>query len=360
MLRKGSQLLMKRVLYLDLLSPLGHINLNVSLIEMMSQLASIDVCCKEDYLSDKINKYTKRRYNIPSGYYTHSSKSDYRLKNIWIIMWVLRNVPLLSYDIVFVSSYETISFSIAWPTIPSTRTIVLHHNNLDELASKVKRFFFSRLVRKVEHMVLEEHMKDYLMKQVVPHKSVWLVHHPMPSGCPASYPSVPLISVTKDKGLAFAPSSSNDEHFVEHLVELRRTGRFLERSSTRLVVKSKRVQFRDDRLIVVPGYLPSSEYTRLFQSAKIIILPYQQSFQHRTSGVLIECLYYGKPFLGTDIPLIRNYIARYPGIGAIFRDAYHLDYLLSQIGDVPEHDFSEARHDHSNDIILRELTAMLY
>ena len=156
------------ILYIDLLSPRGHLFLNKSFLNIFASFSNkLDLSCREGYIGyNDIPKKIERIYSIPIQYYKINSKFDYRIKNVKKIKWVLKNINIDIYDLIFISSYETISFSLAWPRNIKPRVIVVDHNNLDELNDKIKCAFFKFIPKYVEHVVFEDYMRNYLLKEI--------------------------------------------------------------------------------------------------------------------------------------------------------------------------------------------------
>ena len=138
--KKGS---LPRILYIDLLSPSGHKNLNTIFIRVLGEIGNLDVVLKEGYIDlDNIRDSVRWLYEIPSRYFEGTTKYKARKMGIRRIKWLLRVVDIDSYDLVFIAGYETLSFACAWPSKANVRVTVLNHNNLDELTNRFKRFFF--------------------------------------------------------------------------------------------------------------------------------------------------------------------------------------------------------------------------
>ncbi|GEM_PF-855270 len=361
-----------KVLYLDLLSPPGHKNLNKILVRLLKDLALVDVSWEEGYIEDRSLLSTAGSfYPIPKIYYNFNSKIDYRIKNYNKIKWVLKNISIASYDVVFISSYETISFALAWPKNLSninTRVFILNHNNPDELGSSLKRKFFKRIPKYVEHIVFEEYMKDYLLNDIKISNRVWVIHHPIDLSKVHDSTYLHKNDDLESKGgkLIFAPSGSNDEDFIARLVDLQRNEKFLDDTQFVLLIKSKQTNYKDSHLIVTKKYFSYQEYISYLDKAYLILLPYPQSFRYRISGVLFDAFAFKKKIIATSIPLFRYFVEKYPFTGKVFNDVQEFKEIVYFYDKQVENgtfennvSFEEVWNTYSVDSVREEVRRML-
>jgi hypothetical protein len=362
-----------RILYLDLLSPYGHISLNIILLRILEKFASVDVAWKQSYAeNDSLSKIVRTFYLIPLDYYQFGSKIDYRIKNIKIIKWILKNIDINKYDLIFISSYETISFSLAWPKKLHPRVVILNHNNLDELVDKRKFFFFKHIPKYVEHIVFEEYMKEYLLKEVKISNKVWVVNHPIDLSKVDNYKKiVDKSKICKEDKIIFAPSGSNDENFIAQLVNLQKGKNLLSQFPFKLIVKSKEVQYQDNHLVVTKKYFDYEEYISYFGNSLLILLPYPKDFHYRISGALFDCFAFKKRFISSSVPIFKYYINKYPEIGETFDSINEFQEILFRISKEPmnysfpeisfyvNNSFAIIQNDYSNEQIEKELQVMI-
>lgn len=365
-----------KILYLDLLSPMGHKGLNKIFVKLLRKFASIDVSWKEGYIEDISALDSIRNfYPIPEIYYNFSSKIEYRTKNYSKIKWIFRNIDISSYDLIFISSYETISFSLAWPRNIESRVLILNHNNLDELDNPFKRTFFKRIPKYIEHIVFEEYMKEYMIENIGVLNKVWVVHHPIDFDKIKDFQRLSNSRIPKfnfsDNILIFAPSTSNDENFISKLINLQREQRFLSSTRFKLLVKSKQSEYQDDFLIVVKKYFTYEEYLLYLNGAFLILLPYPKSFKYRISGVLFDCFAFQKRFISSSVPIFEYYINKYPEIGETFNSINNFqeilfriskgltNYSFTEVNFYANNSFAIIRNDYSNEQIEKELQAVI-
>jgi len=362
-----------RILYLDLLSPYGHINLNITLVNILSNFTSVDVAWKQDYIEiDSLPKTVMKYYFIPVDYYQYNSKIDYRIKNIKIIKWILKNIYIKKYDLIFISSYETISFSLVWPKKLYSRVVILNHNNLDELVDKRKLFFFKHIPKYIEHIVFEEYMKEYLLKEVKISNNVWIINHPIGSlEVDDNKNNVDGNKTREKRRIIFAPSGSNDENFISELIDLQKGKNLLSQFPFTLIVKSKKLQYKDDCLIITQKYFDKEKYKWYFKNSFLILLPYPKDFHYRISSVLFDCFAFKKRFISTSVPIFEYYINKYPGIGETFDNIDEFQEILSRISKEPmgyffpetgfygSNCFDVIQKDYSNEHIEKELRAIV-
>jgi len=322
-----------KVLYLDLLSSVGHKNLNKIFVELLKELASLDVSWKEGYIEDEAFLNTARNfYPVPKIYYNFNSKVDYRIKNIKKIKWVFKNIDIGSYDLIFISSYETISFALAWPRAMRARVLILNHNNLDELKDFLKKFFFKKIPKYVEHIVFEEYMKEHIVENIRISNKIWVIHHPIAVDKVQDYQQLSKSKISKgaflNSLLIFAPSTSNDENFISQLINLQKEEGFLNSTAFRLLMKSKQSEYQDDHLIVTKKYFTYKEYLTYLGNASLLLLPYPKDFKYRISGVLFDAFAFKKKIIASSIPIFNYFVGKYPFVGKIFNNIQEFKEII--------------------------------
>ncbi len=323
-----------RILYVDLLSPAGHKNLNTTLIRIFAEMGNLDVALREGYidLSD-IKNSVHWFYEIPSQYFNSSTKYMTRKMSVSRIKWLLQRVDINSYDLIFIAGYETLSFAYAWPAKANVRVAILNHNNLDELTNWVKRFFFKRIPKYIEHVVFEDYMKEYLLKKIGISNKVWVINHPVAFDKVTDYTKMFGLSkpAKKELRLIFAPSNSNDEKFVTNLIDWQKKEKFLDNTFFSLVVKSKAQEYRDDRLLVVSSQFSYEDYLRYMAEASYVLLPYSKRFSYRVSGVFFDAMAFRKKVIASSTKFFRNFAKRYPCVSFIFENFAEFKQLVLKL-----------------------------
>lgn len=314
-----------KILYLDILSPIGHKDINKIFIRLLREFTPTDVSWRKGYIRDgSFLNTVKNFYPIPEIYYKFSSKMDYRVKNYNKIKWIIKNINVDSYDLIFISSYETISFALAWPKKTKSRVIILNHNNLDELKVLLKKFFFKRIPDYVEHIVFEEYMKKYIVEEIKVPNRIWVIHYPIDFCKVHDYQQLLIEELPKNsknnEKIIFAPSGSNDENFILKLINTQKKEKFLNNTVFNLLIKSRQSEYRDDHLIVTKKYFAYKEYLMYLGNASLLLLPYPKDFRYRVSGVLFDAFAFKKSVIASSIPLFQYFVNKYPFIGKLFYD----------------------------------------
>lgn len=307
----------KKILVVDLLCPRGHVIFDLGIIDALSRDFAVHVAVGNGYLGQERVNGASVVYQAPSWLFSHSSKVGVRVKQICVALYWATRLDLDSYDGILVLSYETISFS--WVTGLFGRRVPLYafdHYNLDDFAARVKQWSFRKLSRRVHHLVLEPYMVDVVHRFGGPTAHVSVVPHPMRDVPPAM-----IRGIKGDKSdirlRCVAPSGSNDESFVEWMIQEEVASEVLQQHSVSLVLHSSKVSFDDGWLRVYRYQLKEDEYESLIYGADLVVLPYPQTFENRVSGVLLEALACGKYWIGTGVPMFRSYASRYPMLGQV-------------------------------------------
>lgn len=307
---------MTKVLALDLLCAEGHVTFDSGIIDALGQCAIVHVAVVKEYFGKETPRGASVVYEAPPWLFAPArTRFGFRAKQLLVALyWALR-LHLDSYDAILVLSYETISFSVATAFLGRrTALLAFDHNNLDGLTSRVKLWFFKQLSRRVHHLVFEPYMVDAIHKSEGPAIRVSVVPLPI-----RYFSAAGTEDVMDDSGNArlscVGPSGSNDESFVEWIIHEEASTGTLRQHDVSLVLHSKNESFDDGWLHVYGSHLNDDAYESLLYGADLVVLPYPRTFDNRVSGVLLEALACRRHWIGTDIPMFRNYASMYPILG---------------------------------------------
>lgn len=281
---------MLRVLYVDALCPSGHRVFNSLTISALKDLkAELKLVGHERCLPDKINI----AYRIPKRYLAKRkagsfSKFSYRIREYQKLQWLLKVIEKEHPDLVILSSYETISLSMVSSSL-KIPVLAFNHNNIDELGSRVKRYFYRRIGGSVTQVVFENYMADYLKNNIKVRSEVIVLPHIVESNERSEFQAeLP----TPDSMLLFAPSSSNDFSLIEDLLmredEIRSNG-------IKLVAKFKEDVSQDS--IILRKRFSDKEYDSFLRSCSAVFVPLPRSFNYRISNVVNEAIANGKKII---------------------------------------------------------------
>lgn len=300
-----------KILYVDPLSPAGHINFNRIYINALSKIFnSIDFAFKKGYEVKLSISDDSKVYSIPEKYYAISkNKILNRIRYIQIFRYLKKYCRIDDYDYVIFSSYEEISLYLSFINRP---LILINHNNISGLHDNIKLFFFKKLAKKNINIVFENYMKNYLLSLGI--NNVYTIHH----GLPKSYDKK-LINNTKliedfsiinnFRYVIFSPSvTSTDKNFLESLILDNVFNIFLRDNDILLILKDKHLNSNCKNIQIVRNYLTDLQYQYIFLRSDLILIPYSNNFSYRVSAVLFESMANNKICLFSDIKALQIYM----------------------------------------------------
>jgi glycosyltransferase involved in cell wall biosynthesis len=211
-----------------------------------------------------------------------------------------------------------------------TALLAFDHNNLDDLTSRVKQWSFRKLSRRVHHLVLEPYMLDVVRRFGGPKVHCSVVPLPIRYFAAAGAEDVMDGSVNA-RLCCVGPSRSNDESFVKWIIHEEASTGALRQHRVSLVLHSTNESFDDGWLHVYHRHLDDNAYESLLLGADLVVLPYPRIFENRMSGVLLEALSCRRHWIGTDIPMFRNYALIYPMLGQVCQTYEELLLALLQV-----------------------------
>lgn len=317
-----------KILYVDPLSPSGHINFNKIYIESLLKIfTSIDFAFKENY-RDKLSIHIKNKvYTIPEKLYDKSkSKIINRYNYYKIFRYIKNNCNIHIYDYIIFSSYEEISLYFSKFR---KKLILINHNNVSGLRNPIKLFFFRKNAIRNINIVLEDYIKEYLLTLDIP--NVYTLYHGL--GNPYDRALINNSSLLYEfnylnnfKFVIFSPSNtSSDNVFLNKLINDYNFTSFLKKNDILLILKSNQIDNKHSNVEIIKNYLSDLQYQYLFLKSNLILLSYPSSFTFRVSAILLECMSNNKLCLISDIPSLN-----------IYKDYFNYSPFFKSIDDLKE------------------------
>lgn len=301
-----------RILYYDIISPKGHRNFNAQFIRLLSRIAEIDVAIKDGYLDEiNVSNSIKNILPIPTKLFvdetlskkiTSKSKFLYRIKLILNFILTYRKIDFKTYDAIFFGSYETTSFSfLSW--FISNRCFVINHNNISEIQSiKSKCCFYKKINPKIEHIVFEDYIKDYLVSEIKIKNRIWVIHHPLIDF------NNKILNCRGSKRIIFAPSNSNDEEFIRYV----KSNEDKINSEYEIIIKSKVLDYLSTKLQIYNNWISEEDYNYYMTTCSYVLISFEKSFNYRVSSLLLEALKRGKRIILFCNNTLKYYSQKYP------------------------------------------------
>jgi len=298
---------MLKVLYIDSLCPKGHKAFNTLTLKAVSKIAlklkiiATDSCIRKD---------TNIDINIPGKYFsdigrTAISKMCYRVREYRKWKWLLQVINQEKPDLIMVSSYETISFSLASKKI-KVPVLAFNHNNIDELKNKVKSFFYKEISDIVTQVVFEEYMAKYLKETIkIKNKIVVLPHIVVPS----KIKKIKSELLDSEAITLFAPSSSNNFAVIADL-----KNRKEELLKNRITLISKFPEDLKDNALILKKYFSDKEYSDYMTTCSAVYVPLPITFNYRVSNVINEAVSCGKPIISHNNEYTRFLKSKYSSL----------------------------------------------
>lgn len=304
---------MKRLLYVDPISPPGHRTLNRVFIEtLLARGYTVDLMMRAGYLSDLVLPAGGERFEIPGEYFAaRPGKVRARLDHLRILRFTKRQLARRAYGCVFFSSFDEIPLALS--RIQGNLVLVAHANVAD-LDNPIKRFFLQRLARRSTLVVFHEFIRRRC--------NTFGIHSVMvePLGLSPPYQmdenARRAAVATVDRRLAgrrfdhifFAPSGSKySDGFLGVLTHDEEFREFLRAYRIALIIKDGQLQRDCPNVIILRRPLSDDQYRGLFLSSRALVLSYPKTFNYRVSAILFECFSNGKRMLLSDIEGFRAF-----------------------------------------------------
>lgn len=276
----------QKILYIDLNSTIGHLNFNKIYLNNLSKSYEVDVVLDKYYFKSHFKKHGfKNIFEYSNEEFRHKTYIKY-ICSYLRILWKLNFKKIYNrYDIVIFGSYELVPLFFIYI---NSNVILINHNNLRTLKSKLRRTILRILARKFKFLVFNDYMEEGLNKIGV------LDVINKPHGLPQSFKKKDIynykdliikIGIPQSSSLIFAPSKNNN---IDELINSSTFNEFMRLKNYYLVVKGK----GEDKLNIkfTNRFLEEKEYQSLIYHSKIILIDYLKSYGYRTSGILFEAI----------------------------------------------------------------------
>ncbi len=289
-----------RILYIDPISPLGHINFNKLQIEnLLRNGFTIDYIFKKGYSALLGVPDDNVVVSLPSYTKSGGIKNRYNIfRNLLLIKKWLRNNK---YDAIIFSSFDEIALFLA--NFKEFVFLINHNNCFGLTQSKFKRLVYKNISKKACQLVMDNDSLELMRQLKIPYFK--RINH----GLIKPYDYVKLPEKFGDIGnVVFSPSSgsSDNDLFIELSKDDSFTD-FLTNHNITILVKGKDHQSTNQRIKFISDRLTDHEYRALILNSMFIVINYPSTFRFRTSGVLLECIANNKKVLASKSPGIIQY-----------------------------------------------------
>ncbi|MEK4293551.1 hypothetical protein [Paenibacillus sp. FSL R5-0914] len=321
-----------RILFIDLMSPIGHKNYNYGILRALGEFDEVDLLIRENYLDlhDKHLNINDISY-IPDKYIPEMIISEYnnlalfkigyRIRQFQCLKWIKKNFKLEKYDLIFFSSVDIISFSIATRFLKQ-RCVFVDHAISDINYSLLKRIAWKNLSKKLELIVLEPYIKEYMINEVGIRNKVWIIPHPLPK----IQVKKNFDSLKDESKIIFAPSLSNDENFIRSIINCHEEIP----ENTKIIFKSKHFEVKLKKIEVYNSRITDEEYFDTMAKSSYILLPYDDKYNFKTSGILFEAAEMNLPILLQTNNTLKYYADSYPDKIVTFNNVKDLLEILNR------------------------------
>lgn len=292
-----------KILYLDFLSPKGHVLQNTAYISMLSSFSEVYVVCDRalySFASENIQV-------MDVDAHIRDGQISTRWDSYRLMLRSLKVAKKIRPDRIFIASYDTLVFAaLAKKFYSRYNVFLLQHANIDELSNAIKRKAFDKYSQHVKHVVFVDYIKRYLCDTcnldeanifVLPHQLNFYQNHEVTY----EYDCVGL-------------SNSNDEQVIQRIIDIEKERGLLKQNGKKVILKSKLSSFDNGFLKVINYFLSKDEFESYLSKTKSVYLPFPMQFKYRMSGTLVDALSNRSIVYGTKIPIIECYQATYPHI----------------------------------------------
>lgn len=302
----------------------SHNMFNTKLIEKLAEDSFVFIFAWNNSYDDLKSSSVK----IKKAYYLKLKSKNALLARFIIFVNTFLNALYLKYynfhrkSITIIIGYEIISLSIISFLFPR-KSYLIHHMQMDEIKNYLKRIFFLKFKSRFFHVVMTDYIKNYLIDCLnLKDYNVRVIPHPI-------YKIKKSIEKKLDHPKLFVSLSySNNETFVNKLIEKEKKYKIFERNKCKLIIKSKLYNFTSPGLIVFNKYLSNEEYYELYNKSICVISLFDETFEYRISGTLIDAISAEKQVITLNSLCTKYYQSLFPHVLMVCKN---IDEIIDEI-----------------------------
>ena len=353
---------MKKVIYIDTASFNGHKQFNSNNLRILGEMCALDVFFKKDYLdyhSLRIQNVFESSFSCFPNNIKYKSRIGHFLKTFFGQLKILKEslaiVKKNKYDLVIFSWVDIIPFWLKTKHLKG-RVCFYEHGLYYTQKHKYIRFFWRHLRKNICPIILEDYFSQYIKTILKCKNNQYLVRHPLGKIEQTHFTSEELCSV-----VIFAPSQSNEQHFIQELLNSRNhipNGFF--------VVAKGQLNFESDKLLIYKDVLPRKQYDLYISKSTYILIPYPSDYNYRTSGVIFEGVASGKKILLLEGNTLQYMSKKYPYIFTCFSNVgdfieclYRIKNSTIKRDDLCKKDFASFLSEYSDESLSNSFGDLL-
>lgn len=301
-----------KILIADPISFVGHLDYNYGLYRILSANNECGVITNEStkhLLIDKgvpeeafVSTYSDSIMigNLAKKY---RSKLAYHFVYRKEMLKVYRMIDSFAghYDAVILTSVDLYTFSLASRHL-STKYIVMDHAIGDVANNRLYRYAWKLVNKDVKLIVFEDYIKE-MVNTILPGRTVYTVKHPLSIW---DFPINKNRSNSEDIEI-FCPSSSNNNSFIQTVEDVEIP------DGIHVTIKVNRNPINKKGLTEYNKRVSEQQYVNSLASADYVLLPYNNNYNYRYSGVLLEAIQLNNKVLILNNNTLKKYVGIFPG-----------------------------------------------
>lgn len=323
----------------------GNKAFDKNIIKVLKSVCNLTVSCQTGWFDEREPGVKYYEYDYSKNKNGTSRKAVYS-RNYQSIKVAVSLDKKHKFDYIFFASYHTVLFPIVRLLVRrfKKRVFILHHNNIDNINKSFRlRLLFRTYSKAANHFVLEPFIKNHLIEKYhIKSSKIFYLPHPLNinnlSGSIKMYDCVGI-------------SNSNDESFVKSVISFENQTKAFKKSGKKVILRSKEYQYDDDYLKIIKGKLTDDEYLDYINRARVMFLPFPETFQFRTSGTVVDAFSNHISVVGTHIPLLVSLSKDYPSICSTISTVEDFAHVILYGRQVDNLDFEKYIELHSDDKI---------
>lgn len=341
-----------RIAVIQMMYPIGHRRLDEEFVRILSKEHQLIIVDDGKYFSKEIcDNSNIERLVVAQPYINRWEPLKVFMRRLCLLL-VLFKLRKIKYDVLlFLNCHNSLYKIERW--LPSKKRVLIHHFDVDGLLCNNKFLHhFSSVKNNFEHVFLADYISNNFIAQTgVDKNHVYTVHQPLVFENAEDN--------EKKENLLVGLGNSTDELFVSEAIELDQKKQS-EEFKCRLILRSKRTDYKGHNLEVITGFLPRTQYESLYSRAKVSVVNYKQSYIFRYSGIIDDSLSKGLFVISNDTLCGRYFASVYPNSVRIINGINDVwEMMKGPLPQSPESERKLFRERHSSQYVLAQFNSVL-
>lgn len=336
-----------KILLIDILSPNGHVNYNRGLLRALNNRGYSITFCSEKIMLEKVCCGFNIKTQIIPDTLFHLDLSSLYKRIIRPFKWRYLLIKWYFSNAMYINKFDYVLFTSAEPFVISfiSRFIKVRCGFIDHGIGKIAESKLYKISYKyllgdnIDIITLDDYIN--LFVESLLKRPSHVIYHPIYESEQSKSTHNPV------ENIIFAPSGGNDQEFIKELL--------LKKDSIpnkfKIIIRTSGDSFESDRLVIYNKSLPSEVYYKYMNTSAAILIPYEKTYNYRTSAIFFEAMANNKPVIILNNNTLAQIVLKHSKVAFLIDSVEDLDKAFNLTRNIKAQEFKNVLEQYSDEII---------